>query len=342
MTDIKDSEIRFIGDEKPFDSRSELLKKTQLRDNSVLPSPTPHKSDYKSSPSKGSGCRWYVFILLAVLVVLGGIGLCAYRSCSSDEDDLLINSSGEDDVANAMFEPETVEVQFEAEPSKTQVGFIDSLLSVEETDVSYCLIRNETVNDIPFRIYLPLNAVPVFHVGKLDQKDKSIVLAMQAADIRKDNGKIVGACVYNGEVVSKGLAKKGYVAIINNRISVGVSEHSPLFEEAIEKNGDFFRQYPIVSEGKIVENNPKNISIRRAICERNGLCFITETLVPVSFHDFSQLLVDMDVQNAVYLVGSQYACGFCRDQNQELQAWGKVQYSHAKNISYLVWKTKVE
>lgn len=340
MTDIKDSEIRFIGDEKPFDSISELQKKTQLREKSVLPSPTPHKSDYKSSPAKKYGCRWYVFILLAVLVVLAFIGMGVYRSCSSDEDDLLINPSGEDDVTNAMFEPESVEVQFEAEPIKTHVGFIDSLLSVKETDASYCLIRNETVNDIPFRIYLPLNAVPDFHVGKLDQKDNSIVLAMQAADIRKDNGKIVGACVYNGEVVSKGLAKKGYVAIINDRISVGVSEHSPLFEEAIEKDGDFFRQYPIVSEGKIVENNPKNISIRRAICERRGLCFITETLVPVSFHDFSQMLVDMEVNNAVYLVGSQYACGFCRDFNQELQTWGEVKYSRAKNISYLVWKAK--
>ena len=44
-----------------------------------------------------------------------------------------------------------------------------------------------------------MNAVPDFHVGKLDQNDKSIILAMQAADIRKDNGKIVGACVYNGD-----------------------------------------------------------------------------------------------------------------------------------------------
>lgn len=338
MADIKDSEIRFIGDEKPFDSKSEFPKNTQLRAKRFLLSPTPHRSDYKSSPTKGPGCRWYVFILLAVLVFLGGIGLVAYRLCSSDEDNLLLSPSGEDDVANAMFDPAPVDVQFEAEPLKTQVGFIDSLLSVDETDVSYCLIKNEIVNDIPFRIYLPLNAVPDFHVGEIDQKDNSIILAMQAADIRKDNGKIVGACVYNGEVVSKGLAKKGYVAIITDRISVGVSEHSSLFEEAIEKNGDFFRQYPIVSEGKIVENNPKNISIRRAICERKGLCFITETLVPVSFHDFSQMLVDMEVQNAVYLVGSQYACGFCRDYNQELQTWGEVKYSRAKNISYLIWK----
>lgn len=340
MADIKDSEIRFIGDEKPFDSRSELQKKTQLREKSVLSSPTPHKSEYKSGSTKGTGCHWYVFFLLVVLLVLGLIGFGAFRSCSSEEEGLLLNPSGEDDVANAMFEPEPVEVQFEAEPLKTQVGFIDSLLSVEETDASFCLIRNETVNDIPFRIYLPMNAVPDFHVGKLDQNDKSIILAMQAADIRKDNGKIVGACVYNGEVVSKGLAKKGYVAIINDHISVGVSEHSPLFEEAIEKDGDFFRQYPIVSEGKIVENNPKNISIRRAICERNGLCFIAETLVPVSFHDFSQMLVDIEVKNAVYLVGSQYACGFCRDFSQELQTWGEVKYSRAKNISYLVWKAK--
>lgn len=340
MTDIKDSEIRFIGNEKPFDSKTEIQKNIPLREKSVLPSPAPEKSDYESRPSKGTGCRWYVFILLIVLFASGFIIFGAIKSCLSDEDGLLANSSGEDDISNAMFEPETVEVQFESHPLNTNVVFMDSLLSVEETEVSYCLIRNETVNDIPFRIFLPINAVPDFHVGKIEQQDKSIILAMQAADIRKDNGKIVGACVYNGEVVSKGLAKKGYVAIINDNISVGVSDHSPLFEEAIEKDGDFFRQYPIVSEGKIVENNLKNISIRRAICERKGIFFITETSVPVSFHDFSQMLVDMGVNNAVYLVGSQYACGFCRDYSQELQTWGEIKYSRAKNTSYLVWKAK--
>ena len=34
-----------------------------------------------------------------------------------------------------------------------------------------------------------------------------VIMAMQAADIRSDNGGIVGACVINGNLVSKGRAK---------------------------------------------------------------------------------------------------------------------------------------
>ena len=46
-----------------------------------------------------------------------------------------------------------------------------------------------------------------------------------------------------------GLSKKGYVSIIEDKITVGVADNSPLFEEATEKGGYFFRQYPLVNNG---------------------------------------------------------------------------------------------
>lgn len=341
MADIKDSEIRFIGETEPFDSKAELLKHQQ-RESDERPSAKQYVSVYSSSPSSGSrsGCRKIVLLIGVILMLLGVIGVGTIRSCAEGKSKPKMSNIEDDDVINAEFEPEQVEVQFEAVPTQAHFGMLDELLTAENTDASYCQIKNGSVNDIPFRIFRPLNAVPDLHIGKIDQRDKSIILALQAADVRRDNGKIVGACVNNGEVISKGIAKKGFVAIIDGNITVGVSEHSPLFEEAIEKDGDFFRQYPIVSNGAIVENNPKNISIRRAICERNGLCFVVETLVPVSFHDFSQMLVDLEVNNAVYLVGSQYACGFSRNEEHELQKWGEMKYSRAKNVSYLVWRVK--
>ena len=87
--------------------------------------------------------------------------------------------------------------------------------------------------------------MPELIVGVLDIHDKSIILTTQAADFRADNGKISGAYVVKGKPLSWGLSKKGYSGIIDRKITVGVADNSPLFEEATEKGGFFLRQYPL-------------------------------------------------------------------------------------------------
>ncbi len=80
-----------------------------------------------------------------------------------------------------------------------------------------------------------------------------------------------------GEPHSWGLSKKGFCASINGKVTVGVAENSPLFEKTTEDEGCFFRQYPLVSNGQVIDNEPKGKSIRRAICDRQGEIFMVET-----------------------------------------------------------------
>lgn len=44
-----------------------------------------------------------------------------------------------------------------------------------------------------------------------------------------------------------------YCGVIDGKLTVGVADNSPLFEEATEKGGYFFRQYPLVDNGVLVE-----------------------------------------------------------------------------------------
>lgn len=195
----------------------------------------------------------------------------------------------------------------------------------------------DTINDIPIDIYIPHNATPELVIGVPSLHDKSIVMTTQAADIRADNGKIVGAFVMNGKPLSWGLSKKGYCGIIDGKVTVGVSENSPLFEEATEKGGHFFRQYPLVDNGKLVENEPKGKSIRKALCDRNGEIMVIMTTTPESFHDFAQALVDMKVDNAIYLVGST-SYGYFRDRYDHLAIiYNKYRYGY-KNENFIVWR----
>lgn len=200
-------------------------------------------------------------------------------------------------------------------------------------------IQDTVINDIPLRIYIPHNAKMSLHVGRLDKRDTSIIFAAQAADIRRDNRKIVGAFVLKGEPLAWGLSKTGYCAIINDKITIGIANNSPLFEEATEKNGYFFRQYPLVDNGRLVENEPKNKAVRRALCDRNGEIMMVESGTGESFHDFAQALVDLGMTNAIYLVGSS-AFGWAVDDNGKRSEFGIENPRLPKNASYIVWRRR--
>ena len=193
-----------------------------------------------------------------------------------------------------------------------------------------------TINDIPLDIYIPHNAKPSLAIGTPDIFDKNIVLVTQAADIRADNGKINGAYVLAGKPMAWGLSKKGYVGIIDDKITVGVADNSPLFEEATEKGGYFFRQYPLVDNGVLVENEPKGKAIRKAICDRAGEIIVVMSISPESFHDFAQALVDLQVDNAVYLVGSD-SFGFFRDKYDHFTQICEQRREVYKYENYIKW-----
>lgn len=223
---------------------------------------------------------------------------------------------------------------------ETQVKKVEPLKPVgdySDTLKAYTEHVQQTVNDIMLDIYIPHNAKPMLSIGPPDINDKSIVFVTQAADIRADNGKINGAFVLAGEPKAWGLSKKGYVAIIDDKITVGVSENSPLFEEATEKGGYFFRQYPLVSDGNLVENEPKGKSIRKAICERGGEIMMVFSSTPESFHDFSQALVDFGVSNAVYLVGSEFSYGYYRDKFDHFVSLADKRRGGQKYENYIKW-----
>lgn len=215
---------------------------------------------------------------------------------------------------------------------------------VDSLSQGFTEIKDTLINDIPIKIYIPHNAEMSLHIGRMDKNDTSVIFVAQAADVRKDNGGIVGAFVLEGKPHAWGLSKKGFCASINGEVTVGVAENTPLFEKATEEGGYFFRQYPLVSDGKLIENEPKGKSIRRGICDRQGEIFMVETGTAESFHDFAQALVDLGVDQAVYLVGSS-AYGWAVDEDGTTHEFGEDNFYTGrrrmpKNTSYIVWRRK--
>jgi hypothetical protein len=299
--DIKDDELRVIG--KPAN---------QLGDAGT--------SGY-ASQNKSRKWGWWVLFAVVVVAVAGIIAVFAGKKNAVEQEIGLFEEVPVQDVALA-------DVQ-----EKQWLGMVvDSLAEgfAEKIDT--------TVNDVPLSIFVPHNATAELCLRTPDINDPDIIFCAQAADIRKDNRKIVGAFVLKGEPLAWGLSKRGYCGIIDGKISVGVADNSPLFEEATEKGGYFFRQYPLVDNGVLVDNEPKNKSVRRALCERAGEIFVVLGNTPESFHDFAQALVDLGVDNAIYLVGGEYAKGWYRDACGEMTDFSKGRRDRYRYENYLVWR----
>ena len=269
-------------------------------------------------------CRkpWRGWIIVAVVMLLAGAGaLYLYQRQSS--------------IAT---EPEVV---FEPLPEKDEVvkGITETPapLGNQKDSTSYTEHLEIDINDITLDIYIPHNGIPSLSVGAPDINDGSVIFATQAADIRADNGKIVGAFVLKGKPLSWGLSKKGFCGIIDGEITVGVADNSPLFVKATETGGYFFRQFPLVDNGQLVENEYKGKSIRKALCDRRGEIFVAMSRTPESFHDFAQALVDLGVNNAIYLVGSQ-SYGIYRDSADSLTVIYDKYGHRYKYENYILWR----
>ena len=277
--------------------------------------------------------RLVILALVVVAVVAGVVALVVARPNTA----LTENNETEEQIPIYGEEPEPV-----VEDVVDTEHF--SRIKVAEGERAFTELRDTTINDVPLRLYIPHNAELSLHVGKMDREDEDVVYTAEAAFIRADNHAILGAFVLKGEPLAWGLSMRGYCASIDGEVTVGVADNSPLFEEAINRGGYFFRQYPLVDNGVFVANEPKNKSVRRAICERRGEIFMIESLTKESFHDFTQALVDLGVDNAVNLAGSE-SYGWATDRDGVKHEFGTPNFytgrgKMPKNTNYLVWRVK--
>ena len=201
----------------------------------------------------------------------------------------------------------------------------------------YTQAADTVINGTELLILSPENAEPTLAIGQDVLSDTSAVLVAQAADVRGDNGQIGGTYVLKGELISKGEAKAGFCSIINGKLSIGVADATPMLEQALTTGGYFFRQYPLVVGGQIVENKPKGRALRKALAEIDGKICIVASKKRLTFHDFSQSLIDAGARNAIYLVGAN-SSGFYINSLGENIPLGTNSPTPYENTNYIVWR----
>lgn len=268
-------------------------------------------------PKKGKVRKRLIILIFSLsLIILGGIVwlLILFYSASP--------SSSQSDMYPAAISPlpaKSVDIHSQTEPE------------------SFCSVTDTTVNNIRLRIFTPRFATPSLAISDNVPNDSSIVLAALAADVRGDNGEIAGAFVLKGNLISKGQAKAGFCSIINGELRLGVADATPMLEQALETEGYFFRQYPLVVGGQLVENKPKGKALRKALAEYDGNPCIITSLDRLSFHDFARTLVDLGINNAIYIIGGDSPVIY-RDKEGKRCVDGNIRSYDSEYINYVLWK----
>ncbi|MGM9713452.1 MAG: phosphodiester glycosidase family protein [Prevotella sp.] len=206
---------------------------------------------------------------------------------------------------------------------------------------AYVSVSDTTVNDIPLRVMTPVGGHVGMYVGHRPAADAAVILAAHAADLRDDDGTPAGAFVYNGELLSRGRSKLGFCAIVGKTVSIGRQAETPLFESAVEQDGCFFRQYSLVSNGRLQPIPPKGKALRRALCLKDGTLHVVSSLTPESYHDFSLALEDIGVSEAIALVGGTAAVMW-RDRDGNLAKEGESFGGEYPYENYIVWRKTAE
>lgn len=270
--------------------------------------------------ASGRRSRARLWVFLVLLAVLGLAAVGAYLAFSGRTAE---KSSSTDCL--------TEEYQTAAPPAPAAVAPRRAL------EAATASIADTVVNGHRMRIAVARNAVPDLCIGDDVLSDTSVVMAFQAADVRKDNGRIVGSCVVDGELVSRGQSKAGFCAIVDGNLTIGMAGSSELLERALESGGSFFRQYALVAEGQPIDNKPRGASLRKALARFGDVHAVVISRDRLTFGEFARDLADLGASDAIYLVGSK-SYGFVRTPDGTRTEFGRLFTDAYPNINFIVWR----
>lgn len=84
-------------------------------------------------------------------------------------------------------------------------------------------VVDDTVNDVPMQVFVIEGAEARLCIGRPAAQDTTVLMALPAADVRKDNLGIVGDFVLDGRRYGNGKRKEGYGALLEGQLFLGVS-----------------------------------------------------------------------------------------------------------------------
>ena len=173
-------------------------------------------------------------------------------------------------------------------------------------------LKNDSVLGVAINIYELHNVKAEMTLEEPDTADQNVLMYTRTSDYTS-TGKYIGSLVIDGEEKRSDASRLGYCAIENGNIVIGVSRFDDMKEHMIDRDGSYFRQFMLVSNGELPQRFHLHGKVERKALARTAddrLCII-ETCHPETLWDFADALREYGYVDAIYLTGGNES-GFYR------------------------------
>lgn len=113
---------------------------------------------------------------------------------------------------------------------------------------------------------------------------------------------------------------------------------TPYLDEALDKDGYFFRLFPLVIAGVMIDQSqrPSSRSFCRALVEFEDCFSVVMSQNRVNMSELAVALKELGAVNAISLCGG-LSISFYKDFEGNHYIFGK-KWKHLENVNYLVWR----
>ena len=218
---------------------------------------------------------------------------------------------------------------------------ISKLQSAAENETAQVIHTSDSILGVSLDLYAIHGLRASIEFEEPDTADASVYLYCRSVDHRADST-YIGSLVINGKELRKDRDRLGYMAMVDDRMVVGVSRSEKVKDFVMENKGSFFRQFVLVSDGVIPSRFFLHGKVERKAIGRmrqggiDRLYFIS-TRNKETLWDFADALREYGFIDAIYITGGTDYCYYRNADGQRHDIGNIDDYPHKKWKGVIPW-----
>ena len=174
-----------------------------------------------------------------------------------------------------------------------------------------------------------------------DTADASVYLYCRSVD-HKEDSTYLGSLVVNGEEKQSDRSRLGYMAMVDDRMVIGVSRSEKVKDYVKENGGSFFRQFILVSDGVIPSRFFLHGKVERKAIGRmrkggEDRLYYISTRNKETLWDFADALREYGFTDAIYITGGTSYCYYRTADGQRHDIGNINDYPHKMWKGVIPW-----
>ncbi len=193
--------------------------------------------------------------------------------------------------------------------SKTNIAKLQQPLPSEAPAV---VMKSDSILGVGLNMYELRGLQAEISFTEPTPADSDVYLYSRSSDFTSYDPKAnqyLGSLVVNGNVLQSNTSRRGYCAMANGHVLIGVARDEKVRDYCAERGGSFFRQFILVSDGVLPPRFYLHGKVeRRALGSMGGKLYYIESRGKQGMYEFADALREYGFTDAIYITGGSDYC----------------------------------